>query len=43
MLQEQASDEIVKKFKQQTIAQDEYRNMNIKDFHPQLAEFIYER
>tara|TARA_E500000331_G_scaffold319793_1_gene332781 strand:+ start:141 stop:1238 length:1098 start_codon:yes stop_codon:yes gene_type:complete len=43
MLQKQASDEIVKKFKQQTIAQDEYRNMNIKDFHPQLAEFIYER
>jgi MoaA/NifB/PqqE/SkfB family radical SAM enzyme len=43
MLQEQASEEVIKKFKQYTIAQDEYRNMSIKDFHPQLAEFIYER
>ena len=43
MLQEQASEEVIKKFKKYTIAQDEYRNMSIKDFHPQLAEFIYER
>ena len=42
MLQQQASDEVVKKFKQQTIAQDKYRNMNIENFHSQLAEFIHE-
>ena len=42
MLQKQASEEIVKKFKQYTIAQDEYRDMSIKDYHPQLAEFVYE-
>ena len=36
-------EDVVKKFKEMTIAQDQYRKMSIKDFHPILAEFIYER
>ena len=42
LLQEQANESMINKFKELTIAQDKYRNMNIKDYHPQLAEFIYE-
>ena len=43
MLQEQASDDVVNKFKTFTIAQDKFRKMSIEDYHPQLANFIYDR
>jgi hypothetical protein len=41
MLQEQANDTVVNKFKEFTKAQDTYRDMYLYDYHTQLADFIY--
>tara|TARA_R110000851_G_scaffold181225_2_gene328855 strand:+ start:1992 stop:3089 length:1098 start_codon:yes stop_codon:yes gene_type:complete len=41
MLQKQADESVINKFKEFTKAQDKYRGMHIQQYHSQLGDFIY--